>query len=96
MRRVLLGRECQGGGGGGGERSSREVGYAEKREGGCSGREMEVTHHPTHTCRYPKPIDHRIPNFIGSDEAAARLAAQDFFISAEVYVHLRLKGCMRP
>mmetsp|Transcript_7250 Transcript_7250/g.20432 ORF Transcript_7250/g.20432 Transcript_7250/m.20432 type:complete len:361 (+) Transcript_7250:97-1179(+) len=32
----------------------------------------------------PKPIDHRIPNFVGSDEAAARLAAQDFFKSAKV------------
>mmetsp|Transcript_25105 Transcript_25105/g.65162 ORF Transcript_25105/g.65162 Transcript_25105/m.65162 type:complete len:366 (+) Transcript_25105:233-1330(+) len=32
----------------------------------------------------PKPIDHRIPNFLGSEVAAARLAEQDFFASCKV------------
>jgi len=32
----------------------------------------------------PKPIDHRIPNFVGSDAAAARLATQAFFTDCKV------------
>eukprot|EP00191_Tetraselmis_sp_GSL018_P020642 CAMPEP_0177584302 /NCGR_PEP_ID=MMETSP0419_2-20121207/3821_1 /TAXON_ID=582737 /ORGANISM="Tetraselmis sp., Strain GSL018" /LENGTH=351 /DNA_ID=CAMNT_0019073827 /DNA_START=721 /DNA_END=1777 /DNA_ORIENTATION=- len=34
--------------------------------------------------RDPKPIDHRIPNFAGADEAAQRLAALQEFENAEV------------
>ena len=34
----------------------------------------------------PRPVHHRIPNFVGADQAAARLCALPEFLSGKVLV----------
>ena len=35
-----------------------------------------------HTCRFPRPVHHRIPNFVNADRAADRLAQLPEFMAA--------------